>query len=97
MAFTNVVTARISGSMWCWETGYWILSGSATGTIYPATYGQGINGGIREIWQSTFWSDDLNDIAQYLPDTRTYVTLSDSTISSGEVTTGKYTLIGRMA
>ena len=96
MAFINTVIQRVSGSMWCWEHGTWEMTDATTsGTIFPATSGQGINGGIRELGQTTFWSDDAHELAKYLPSNMASVTVYDAAADQG--TTGRYTLIGRMA
>ena len=104
MAFTNTVEQRFTAGNMCWELGSWEMTagsggqyaGQYAGRIFPATLGQGIHGGIRELYNTTFWSDQLDNINQYLPAQATYVDILIPTPSSG-VETGRYTLIGRMA
>jgi hypothetical protein len=95
-AFVNTVVSRVSGSMWCWEHGTWVASGVASGVIVPVTSGNGISGGIRTIWSTTFWSDQSHVLAQYLPSNQTYVKVTDSDFTSG-VISGRYTIVGTMA
>lgn len=96
MPFTNTVLQRFTTGGECWEHGTWEMVATPSGIIVPATLGQGISGGIREIMLSCFWSDANHELAQYLPSNMTYVKVTDASITTG-TTTGRYTLMGRMA
>jgi hypothetical protein len=96
MAFINIVLERFTDGGMCWEHGTWeMTAGTTYGTIYPATLGQGITGGIRRIYNNSFWSDADHELAQYLPANQSYVKVTDALAASG--THGRYTLIGKMA
>jgi len=96
MAFTNTVLERFTTGGECWEHGTWEMEATTSGTIYPATLGQGMTGGITAIYLSSVWSDDNHELAQYLPSNQAYLTITDALITSG-TTTGRYTLVGKMA
>ena len=97
MAFINTVLNRFTDGGLCWEIGRWEMDdGTKSGTIYPATTGNGITGGIYELFQTTFWSDGIHLISQRLAGNKESVDLwVPFLIASGDA--GDYTLIGRMA
>lgn len=90
MAFTYTVEDRWMSDGKFYEKGTFASDGGSTGgTINPELTGHGLSAGIREIYSTSFYSDNNTGIAQNVPVGRKNVV-----ITTAANDTGKYEMSG---
>lgn len=96
MAFTKTVSRRFMAAGELIEEGSWVLSGGDTaGTIVPATSGQGIAAGIREITDFSLASDTNSpDLVGNLNGAGAASNRAELIVTSAANDTGFYTIKG---